>query len=82
MLLCIEGYHCLSNVDALLNGAYSLMKEGSSLIIADAFEKTDIELIEAKFTKEHDFAIHKKEVITFNVKHAMQLDKPRIEKLI
>ena len=39
-------------------------------------------MIEEKFTKEHDFAIHKKEVITFNVKHAMQLDKARIEKLI
>jgi hypothetical protein len=30
----------------------------------------------------HGFTINKKEIITFNVKHAMQLDKPRVEKLI
>jgi hypothetical protein len=30
----------------------------------------------------HGFNINKKEIITFNVKHALQLDKPRVEKLI
>ncbi len=47
------------------------MREGGSLVIADLFEKNDLERVEAKFTHDHDFFIHKKEVITFNVKHAM-----------
>lgn len=49
-------------------------------VIADVFEKSEIETIEAKFSS--IFTIQKKEVITFNVKHAMQLDKPRVEKMI
>jgi 2-polyprenyl-3-methyl-5-hydroxy-6-metoxy-1,4-benzoquinol methylase len=71
LLLCIEGYHCLSNVDAFLSGAHSMIKEGGSLVIADTFDKKDMQKIEAKFTEDHEFFIHKKEVITFNVKHAM-----------
>lgn len=59
-----------------------LLSEDGSLVIADAFDKKDTEKIEAKFTKDHGLTIQKKEVITFNVKHAMQLDKPRIEKMI
>jgi|LauGreDrversion4_2_1035121.scaffolds.fasta_scaffold1367176_1 hypothetical protein len=81
-MLCIEGFHCLSNADALLNGAYSKLKEGGSLVIVDSFEKSELQKFENKFTQDHEFFIHKKEVITFNVKHAMQLDKPKIEKLI
>ena len=53
----------------------------SSLVIADIFEKQDIEKIERSFIN-HGYSLHKKEVITFNVKHAMQLDKPRVEKII
>lgn len=53
MMLCIEGFHCLSNMDAFLNGAYSIMNEGGSLVIADTFEKKDLEKIEAKFTQDH-----------------------------
>lgn len=81
-MLCIEGFHCLSNVDAFLSGAHSMMNEGGSLVIADTFEKSDLEKVETKFALDHEFFIHKKEVITFNVRHAMQLDKPKIEKLI
>ena len=72
----------MSNVDAFLSGAHSMMNEGGSLVIADTFEKSDLEKVEAKFAQDHEFFIHKKEVITFNVRHAMQLDKPKIEKLI
>ena len=50
-------------------------------MIADIFDKNEIEMIEANFS-DQGFKIHKKEVITFNVKHAMQLDKPRVEKYI
>ena len=50
-------------------------------MIADIFDNKDIDRTEAAF-KEHGFTIHKKEIITFNVKHAMQLDKPRVEKII
>ncbi len=57
-------------------------KSGSSFVIADSFEKSDIAEIEKKFTQDNEFIISKKEVITFNVKHAMQLDKPRVEKMI
>ena len=70
-MLCIEGFHCLSNVDSFLDDAFSKLREGGSLVIADAFEKKDLQKIEGKFTQDHDFFIHKKEVITFNVKHAM-----------
>jgi hypothetical protein len=51
-----------------------------SFVIADIFDKREVEKIEAQF-KEY-FSVQKKEIITHNVKHAMQLDKPRIEKLI
>lgn len=47
------------------------MCENGSLVIADAFEKSEIEAIERKFSKDNGLFIQKKEVITFNVKHAM-----------
>jgi len=50
-------------------------------VIADAFENDDIERLEQTF-EEGGFRVHKKEVLNFNVKHAMQLDKPRVQKLI
>lgn len=50
-------------------------------MIADAFERTDIERIETGFA-DAGFLVQKKEVITFMVKHAMQLDKSRVEKMI
>ncbi len=50
-------------------------------MIADIFEKKDVEKMEALMINEHYF-IEKKEVLTINVKHAMNLDKPRIEKLV
>lgn len=51
------------------------------MVIADAFEKSAVERVETDFI-EAGFIIQKKEVITFMVKHAMQLDKPRVEKMI
>ncbi len=50
-------------------------------MIADAFEKSEIQSMEQTF-KDKGFLIHKKEVLNFNIKHAMQLDKPRVSKLI
>jgi hypothetical protein len=46
-------------------------KPDCSLVIADSFDKTEVTEIEKKFTQAHDLVISKKEVITFNVKHAM-----------
>ncbi len=64
--------------------AYNKLADGSaaSLVIADSFDKQEVERLESRFTADHNFVISKKEVITFNVKHSMQLDKPRIEKMI
>ncbi len=58
-----------------------MLNDGGSIVFTDAFEKVDISTLEEKFAQS-EFAINKKEVITFNVRHAMQLDKTRIEKLI
>lgn len=57
-----------------------LEEKGGSFIICDIFNKRDIENTETLF--KHYFEIEKKEVITINVKHAMSLDKPRIEKIV
>ncbi len=55
----------------------------ASIVIADSFYKNEVANIESKFiSEENGLVISKKEVITFNVKHSMQLDKPRIEKMI
>ena len=65
--------------------AYAKLAENvnASLVIADSFDKSEVAAIESKLaTIENGFVISKKEVITFNVKHSMQLDKPRIEKMI
>lgn len=79
--MCIESLHCFSDIDAVLAGIKDLMQEpNGNLIVADIFEKKDIEKYEQKF-KEY-FNIEKKEVITFNVKHAMDLDKQRVEKIV
>ena len=68
----------------MLKEAYAKLADGSaaSLVIADSFEKSEVSKLENSFTMDHNFVISKKEVITFNVKHSMQLDKPRIEKMI
>jgi len=50
-------------------------------VIGDIFDKSQIPELESLFLR-HGFTINKKEIITFNVKHAMHLDKPRVEKLI
>jgi hypothetical protein len=55
--------------------------DSSSFVIADIFDKRDLGNLEQTFS-DHGFSIHKKEVITFNVKHAIQLDKPRIDKIV
>lgn len=49
-------------------------------MIADIFDKRDIEKTENLFKEL--FIVDKKEVLTINVKHAMKLDKPRIERLV
>lgn len=54
--------------------------QNGNFIVCDIFAKRNIEKIESKF-KEY-FYIEKKEVITINVKHAMNLDRQRIEKII
>ena len=48
--------------------------------MADYFEKRIVEKVETQL-KEY-FEIEKKDIITFNVKHAMRLDKDRIDKLV
>ena len=65
--------------------AYAKLAENAnaSFVIADSFDKSEVAAIESKLASiENGFVISKKEVITFNVKHSMQLDKPRIEKMI
>lgn len=55
----------------------------ASFVIADSFDKSEVASIESRLAcEDNGFVISKKEVITFNVKHSMQLDKPRIEKMI
>ena len=81
MILCIEAFHCLQSAQAMLARAYGVLAEDGSLVIADAFDKSDVEAVESLF-RQTGLGISKKEVITFNVKHAMQLDKPRVEKMI
>lgn len=75
----------MANQDTFLKEAYAKLGDNpsASFVIADSFDKNEIANIESKFSSEENgFVISKKEVITFNVKHSMQLDKPRIEKMI
>ncbi|CDW84341.1 UNKNOWN [Stylonychia lemnae] len=79
--LCIESFHCFANPLAVLKQVNRLLdRENGSFVIADIFEKKDIERTETLF-KEF-FEIEKKEVITINVKHSINLDKPRAERLL
>ena len=55
-------------------------KNMGSFIIADIFNKKEVKETEILLRKY--FHIEKKEIITVNVKYAMQLDMPRIDKLI
>ena len=64
----------------LRNASRYLDSEFGNLIIADIFEKKDIERIESLFKE--NYTIEKKDIITINVKHSMNLDKPRIERLL
>jgi hypothetical protein len=54
---------------------------GGSLIILDIFDKRDVERTETIF-RDAQYALDKKEILTINVKHAMNLDKQRQERLI
>lgn len=85
LILCIESFHCIANQDLFLREAYAKLADNptASFVIADSFDKNEIANIEKKLSADDNgFVISKKEVITFNVKHSMQLDKPRIEKMI
>ena len=57
------------------------MSPHSSLVIADLFPKQSLASLEKIFV-DQKFVMHKKEVITFNVKHALNLDRPRVQKLL
>lgn len=82
LVMLIEGFQSLSRPEHVLKYVCDhMLYEKGQLVIADVFEKSTLEKVENRFA-ELGFAISKKEVITFNVKHAMQLDKPRIEKMI
>ncbi|CDW89709.1 UNKNOWN [Stylonychia lemnae] len=80
LITCIESLHCFSNLSAIFNGVQNLMQKNGNFVIVDIFEKKEVKNIE-KIMK-HFFMIEKREIITINVKHAMNLDKPRVEKMI
>jgi hypothetical protein len=85
--LCIESFHCFAKPLAVLQGAHARLAESQgTLVVADIFERTGSRdpcppHAEQLFAAA-GFAIEKKEVITINVKYAMNLDKPRIEKIV
>lgn len=62
-----------------MRGVKTVLDENGSFVIADIFDKKDTDRLESIF-KEY-FIIEKKEIITINVKHAMNLDKTRIDKI-
>ena len=81
MILSIESAHCIGDLKSFVSACYQLMSPHSSLVIADLFPKAALPSLEALFTSSN-FLVHKKEVITFNVKHALNLDKPRVAKIL
>ena len=96
LVLSLESFHCFSNLPHLLDSVRTLLRSSTVMplddqrpsnpstgefVIGDIFDKSQIPELESLFLG-HGFTINKKEIITFNVKHAMQLDKPRVEKLI
>ena len=96
LVLSLESLHCFSNLPHLLDSVRTLLRSSTVMpqddqrpsnpstgefVIGDIFDKSQIPELESLFLR-HGFNINKKEIITFNVKHAMQLDKPRVEKLI
>ena len=97
LILSLESFHCFSNLPHLLDSVRNLLRPSAGMpqddqrpfdhqstgefVIGDIFDKSQIPELESLFLR-HGFNINKKEIITFNVKHAMQLDKPRVEKLI
>jgi ubiquinone/menaquinone biosynthesis C-methylase UbiE len=81
LVLCIETFHCFGSPVKVLRNVKQIIDESQgTFVIADIFEKKDIEKTEA-LLKEF-FIIEKKDTLTINVRHAMNLDKPRIEKLV
>eukprot|EP00347_Sterkiella_histriomuscorum_P016166 403354232 len=82
LVLCIETFHCLSNPFNTLRNMRPLIEENNgSVIIVDIFYKKDLERMETIF-KDALYQIEKKEILTINVKHSMNLDKSRSERLI
>ena len=96
LVLSLESFHCFSNLPHLLDSVRTLLRSPAVMplddqrpsnpsteefVIGDIFDKSQIPELESLFLR-HGFTINKKEIITFNVKHALQLDKPRVEKLI
>eukprot|EP00347_Sterkiella_histriomuscorum_P022129 403331581 len=80
LVTCIESFHCFSNQKQVLKGISQKLDQNGSLVIADIFDKQTLPEIERLFSSL--YRIDRQESITINVKHSMNLDKPRIEKLI
>jgi ubiquinone/menaquinone biosynthesis C-methylase UbiE len=49
IITCIESYHCLRHGPSALKQAYDVLNKEGSLVIADAFNKEDVDHIEEEF---------------------------------
>ena len=81
LILCVESLHCFSEIEDVFSGAQKLLNEQTGyFVVADIFEEKSIARTESLMNEY--FSIEKKEIITINVKHAMNLDKERVENIV
>jgi hypothetical protein len=68
-------------LEQVLAGVSSLLDDpNGTFIVADIFDKKQVDSMESLF--QEYFIIEKKEVITFNVKHAIILGHDRTDKIV
>jgi hypothetical protein len=81
LILCIESLHCIADIQATFAGVKKLMAgESAYFVVADLFDERQIPRVESIMNEY--FQIEKKEIITINAKHAMLLDKERVENIV
>lgn len=74
LCLAIESFHQIPMKKEALSAIYSCLKPGGALVIADTFNKHQIEGFK-EMAEDEKFQVEQEQIVSLNIKHALSLDR-------